>query len=124
MKKTPRELYEELCREAPPRSRPRGSHCAAALMPDEVQALADVVRKLGVSAAMLTGRCRSAPIAEQRHIAMRLLERRGLSACAIGRVLKRDHSTVLYGLRIAKERAKRDQSFAARLADLGVTDER
>jgi len=66
------------------------------LAPSDV--LAGVEAYLGVSREALLGRSRVQHIARARQVAMFLLrEEAGLSSPEVGRLLNRDHSTVLYG---------------------------
>jgi chromosomal replication initiation ATPase DnaA len=99
-----RERYVELCQEPAPR-RP---------VDDGQAALEQVAALLDTTPAQLARRRRTRAIVRVRHEAMWLLERRGLSRSAIGRLLERDHSTVIHGLR----RLAADAEAVARLAAL------
>ena len=57
-----------------------------------------VARMTGVSKADILGRSRKPHICRARWAAMRALKQRGLSASHIGRLMGRDHTTVLHGL--------------------------
>jgi hypothetical protein len=66
--------------------------------PNEVAAgiLAAVARSSGVTVAAMSGRSRVAKVVLARHVACYLLRKSGeLSYLAIGRMLGRDHSTVI-----------------------------
>jgi len=65
----------------------------------------------GVSRAALVGQRRDAPLPLLRHVAFFIARERGHSAPKIGREFNRDHSTVLYGAKIA-ERAIQAQEGA------------
>jgi hypothetical protein len=58
-----------------------------------VVAVADT---FGVSPEYLTGPSRVPELVDARKVAIRLLARRGLGSTAIGRLIGRDHSTVLH----------------------------
>jgi len=51
----------------------------------------------GFTRAQLLSRQRTAPLALARQVAMHLLRAEGLTATRVGRLLRRDHSTVLHG---------------------------
>lgn len=51
----------------------------------------------GFTRAQLLSRRRTAPLALARQVAMHLLRVEGLTATRVGRLLRRDHSTVLHG---------------------------
>lgn len=59
----------------------------------------------GVSLSLLTGRSRSAMAVLHRQAAMAAARMAGASLPAIGRVLGRDHTTVLHGVRAHERRA-------------------
>jgi chromosomal replication initiator protein len=70
-------------------------------MPDKVRELAErIAAKHGITVEALLGRGRTKTVAEARHELMALL--RGTFAFSfpeIGRIVGRDHSTVMYALR-------------------------
>lgn len=78
-------------------------------------ALIRIAEALDVSVSVLTGRNRTPKVVQLRQAAMWLLRQTGLSSTAIGRLLNRDHSTVLYGLRIIEGRRCHDGSLADQL---------
>jgi hypothetical protein len=51
----------------------------------------------GLTRRLLLSPCRTAPVAQARQVAMYLLREQGLSYSTVGRLLRRDHATVLYG---------------------------
>lgn len=63
-------------------------------------------KETGVSAAALLGVTQVARVVRARQLAMLRLQKHGASLNQIGRVLNRHHTTVLYGVRKAKEREK------------------
>lgn len=62
---------------------------------------ARIARLHGMTLADMQGRSHAPMVCAVRRKIMRALSERGLSSSAIGRVLRRDYSTVLYGLRRA-----------------------
>lgn len=48
------------------------------------------------------------------------LSQRGMSSCEIGRRFNRDHSTVLHGLKSAKERASREPIYAEKVRTMSM----
>lgn len=69
--------------------------------------LARVYEKFGVTLDELRSGDRHKNIAHARLVAYWLLRQRGLSFPEIGRVLNRDHTSVMYGVRkVDSERAK------------------
>jgi len=70
---------------------------ARATNPGEV--IAAVAERHGLTSADLIGPCRNSEIVTARCAAMYELRWAGFSLPAIGRFLKKDHSTVMYALR-------------------------
>jgi chromosomal replication initiation ATPase DnaA len=60
-----------------------------------------VARRHGVSVDGLLGRARTAPLAAARHDLMCCLWASGVAYAEIGRLLGRDHTTVMHGVRRA-----------------------
>lgn len=58
-------------------------------------------RATGYSVDDITGPCRARPLAWTRFAVMDALRAKGLSLPCIGRLVRRDHTTVLNGLRQA-----------------------
>lgn len=70
----------------------------------------------GVRLAQILSQRRSAPIALARQVAMhQAVERLGYSLPRIGRVLGRDHTTVLHGHRRIQQLLRTDPDLAARM---------
>ena len=79
------------------------------------QIIAQVARERGLTPADITGDCRLRPVASARHEAMlRARELTERSLPQIARSFRRDHSTVIKGIRTAQARRR-----AATLAALG-----
>lgn len=57
---------------------------------------------MGVSPRVIMGQSRARPIARARQAIMRRLYQYGLSVSEIGRILGRDHTTVIHGIRRAE----------------------
>lgn len=79
---------------------------------DVITAVADT---FGVGVVALSGPGRSQHLAFARQAAMLLLRDYlpWLSTEEIGRLLKRDHTTVLYGVQAARERGRADNAYQA-----------
>lgn len=69
--------------------------------PPYVDIIAQVAAERRLTRADLTGPSKLRYICEARWEAMRRLRERGVSKSTIGRLLNRDHTTVIYGLRKA-----------------------
>lgn len=80
-----------------------------ASIPSDVRYIVnEVAASYGLTAKHLLTRSRTQPVAWARQDAMlRLSEEMDLSLTAIGRHFQRDHTTVLWGIRQAKERRAR-----------------
>lgn len=89
-----------------------GAETAGACMMDVVEAAA---RAGGLRPEDLIGRGQARPLTRARQLAMHLLREThpGLSLHAIGYLLDRDHTTVLYGCRRAAALLARDGAFRA-----------
>lgn len=73
-------------------------------------AIIDVVgAHFAVTRKQLLGESQTQQLAGPRHIAMLIASHFGHSASQIGRSLKRDHTSVLHGVKKARERCARDQ---------------
>ncbi|MCH8810047.1 MAG: hypothetical protein IH993_09495 [Proteobacteria bacterium] len=98
--------------DAPGRTGARGggADAAGACMMDVVEAVA---RAGGVRPKDLIGRGQTRPLTRARQLAMHLLREShpGVSLHAIGVLLDRDHTTVLYGCRRAAALLARDGAF-------------
>lgn len=83
---------------------------------DESEAIRAVAEEYGVTAPQIMGRSRKSRIAEARHVAMLLLRTdSGLSTVRIGKLLQRDHSTVVVGIRNVKDLASVDNATRLRI---------
>ena len=76
------------------------------LAPTVPQIIAAVAAHTGHTSTALTGKTRHAPVVRARHLAMWLARqlRPEMSLPTIGRAFKRDHTTVLLGIRRYEER--------------------
>ncbi len=84
--------------------------------------VARVAQAYGISPTTLTSRRRDPLLVEARRVAMGLLAERGLGPCWIGKVLHRDHSTVLHHLAVLREqRSAQEQEM---LCDLRASSRR
>ena len=75
-----------------------------------------VAHAYGFSPGALTAPCRDPLRVEARRVAMQLLAEHGLGASHIGRIIRRDHSTVLHHLALLRDRSTPEEQ--AMLADL------
>ena len=74
------------------------------ISPGAARAIVDVVANVtGVPACAILGRCRQPQIARARHMTYLAMYARGASFETIGRLMQRDHSTVLHGVRRARQ---------------------
>jgi chromosomal replication initiation ATPase DnaA len=89
---------------------------------DRFAAVVDVVcAEFGVERELLLGVTRQAEVTLARHAAMALAQRcLAYSLPRIGRLLHRDHTTVLHGVRRITRLAEEDAAFAARLDRLAT----
>jgi hypothetical protein len=91
----------------------------AALRPKPRRAMAEILDAVataaGVERARLLGPCRARDLVRPRQLCMLLLRQLcpGASLPAIGFFLRRDHTTVLYGIRRAEALLARDPAFRA-----------
>lgn len=75
--------------------------------------------RLGVDLVDLTGRSRQKHIAEARHVAAYLVRHRcDWSYKAIGQLLQRDHSTVLYAVEAIEARITCDRRLSSIISEL------
>ena len=76
--------------------------------PDDIVALA--AYQYGLKPEVIKGRSRLLKICESRYYAMYLLRKRtDLTLDEIGKMLNRDHSTALYGVRVIEDRISVNQ---------------
>lgn len=91
-------------------------HLPRAGMDRTIEAVAE---EFGIAPDAILGECRARDIALPRQVVMALTHRvLGYSTPRIGRLLARDHSTVLYGCQRVAALAAADTAFAARLDGL------
>jgi len=64
----------------------------------------EVGAETGFSPAQIRGRGRQAALAEARQMVMYIAHNQGLSSAEIGRAMRRDHTTVLHGIKAEKAR--------------------
>lgn len=80
-------------------------------------AIAAAAEVFGVESSDILGPRRSHEIAMARHVAVAALKIETAASCSeIGRRVKRDHTTVLYAVQTAVQRAVADPDFARGLA--------
>lgn len=85
------------------------------------QVITAVAEEFGVTTTMLLNATRAPLPALARHAAMAMLRRLTLlSLPQIGRHMRRDHTTVLHGIRRVEAMAKADPAFAARIDALAA----
>jgi chromosomal replication initiator protein len=81
--------------------------------PPVVDDIERAARAFGIPAADIRGSARHFKICRARWAAMLLMRRRGLSTTQIGnKIGKRDHTTVMHGLKRAEELMATDRDFA------------
>ncbi len=77
------------------------------------RAIAVAAREAGATPSQLLSHWKAPPeLVMGRFAVMHALARRGLGVTAIGRRVRRDHSTIGYGLRRARELLATDADFA------------
>jgi chromosomal replication initiator protein len=83
--------------------------------------IAAVAREFGTTRAQILGESRRAEAALPRFVLIALAHRvLGYALARIGRLIGRDHTAVLHGLRAIEARAAADPDFAARLEALAA----
>lgn len=84
--------------------------------------LQETARAFGYSLDDLVGKCRDPELVKVRHFSMWVLTKRGrLSQAAIGRLMNRDHSSVIYGVRQFESAATPDQrELGMKIARMGM----
>jgi hypothetical protein len=68
-----------------------------------------------VNFGVLLSRARQDSVVVPRQVVFYIGQQKGISLSGIGRALRRDHGTVMYGVRSLKNRIDTDMAFAARL---------
>lgn len=79
------------------------------------QILCAIVDQFGIPHAELVGNSRVGHIIEARYAAAWALRRAGYASTLVGRLLNRDHSTILYAARRAMELAKQHPDYCEKL---------
>lgn len=72
--------------------------------------IADVAQVSGIAPSSITGPCRAVEFVRARDVVCYIASREGMSYSQIGRVLNRDHTTVMAAVR--RERARRGEVSA------------
>jgi chromosomal replication initiator protein len=85
---------------------------------DAHDVLARVAQFYRVTVEKLLGPHRHRAVARPRMIAMLLLHERGMSLHAIGRAVRRDHSTVVHGVGLVKRACETDGELCAEVERL------
>ena len=76
-------------------------HTAPAIATTPIETVAQIAREHGMTAADLIGPSRLRRVCIVGWRAMKALRDKGRSLSSIGRILNRDHTTILHGLRRA-----------------------
>ena len=100
--------YEALCASTPNHTTPTRDAAEEALR-------LRLAAYLDTTVPGLIGRNRTPAVSRRRRLAMWLLRQRGYSLKAIGRILERDHSTVIHGLRLVQRDRTNNPAFAQAL---------
>lgn len=79
-------------------------------LPPRNNLLKDVCAKVGATLEQLQSRDAHRDISRKRYEAMTLLTEAGWSYSRTGRALKRDHTTVIYGLKVHAARAAQKEA--------------
>lgn len=85
---------------------------------DPSEILSRTAHRWGVTASQLRGTSRRRPLPLARHAAMWALRRRGLPLLDIAGELRRDHATVIYGIRRVERLRRVDSQLAAALGEI------
>ena len=83
------------------------------------RAIESAAHQTGFKVSDITGWRRDRPLAATRFGVMAALKNAGLSSTEIGVALNRDHSSVLWGVRRAKEMRRRDREYDAYVGEIG-----
>lgn len=73
-----------------------------------------------IEPARLAGRCRTRLATEARQAVAAVLRRRGYAFTEIGRLLKRDHTTIMHAVEAAERRAAEDRHYSHQLESLAT----
>lgn len=74
---------------------------------ESLKIIKETANKYNLTSEQLIGHSRFKQLILARHEAFYLLQRKGLSTPQIGRLMNRDHSTVIYGIREHMNRMER-----------------
>lgn len=77
--------------------------------------LCAIVDQFGIPHAELVGESRKSHVIEARYAAAWALRRAGYASTLVGRLLNRDHSTILYAARRAMELAQQHADYCEKL---------
>ena len=88
------------------------------LIEDRDEAVNDVESLTGIHADLILGKRRFAPVAQARMLVYYLLVKRGHTWSDVGRVMERDHGSVIHGVRQIENWKSIDFKFARRLERL------
>lgn len=79
---------------------------------DFAQAIDDAcAKRLGITRAQIRGVQRLRPYVQARKIAWRIMSMSGFTSSEIARIYKRDHTSVLYGIKTCVDHVKHDARF-------------
>ncbi|MBK25861.1 MAG: hypothetical protein CME70_17810 [Halobacteriovorax sp.] len=76
-----------------------------------------VAQEFDLGSDCFNGRKRTSDVATPRHVVMYLADKhcRSFSVSQIGRMLERDHTTIIYGIKAVKDKILQDSAFGERL---------
>ena len=78
-----------------------------------------VCQTYDIRRAQLTGKAKNKEVSLARHVAAYLMrEVRCMSYPEIGRILRRDHSTIIHSCKVASEQVRKDPYFAKAVCDM------
>ena len=86
----------------------------ASLTPDALIHL--VAKEFGIEETLIPGKARTKDVMLARQVCMYLLcQDLGMSTTAVGKLLKKDHTTVIYGIQKVEDLLNTDAHFSARV---------
>ena len=89
----------------------------ASLTPDALIHL--VAKEFGIEETLIPGKARTKSVMLARQVCMYLLcQVLGMSTTAVGKLLKKDHTTVIYGIQKVEDLLNTDAHFSARVNQL------
>ena len=87
------------------------------LTPDEL--IHHVAKAFGIEKNLIPGKARTKDVMLARQVCMYLLcQELGMSTTAVGKLLKKDHTTVIYGIQKVEDLMNADAHFSARVNQL------